>query len=142
MTGNFLFKNISCEFNLEQKLVYKTFFPLIFSEENFKFKSITFIFCDDEYLKNLNTEFLGHDNYTDILTFCLSDKTKPIIAEIYISIDRVLYNSSIFEDSFEDELNRVMIHGILHLCGYEDYSRLLKVKMREREDYYLQKFNK
>ena len=139
MTGKFYFKNISCDFKLKDPLVYKAFLPLVFVGEGFEYKNIRYIFCDDEYLKKLNVEFLGHDTYTDILTFSLSDKTKPIIAEIYISIDRVRENASIFKVSFEDELSRVMIHGLLHLCGYEDHTALLKIRMREREDYYLDK---
>ena len=141
MTGKFLFKNISCDFELKDPLVYRSFFPLIFEGEGFEYKTITYIFCDDEYLKKLNVEFLGHDTYTDILTFSLSDKTKPVIAEIYISIDRVRENASIFQVSFEDELRRVMIHGLLHLCEYEDHTPSLKLEMRAREDYYLNKLN-
>lgn len=141
MTGKFLFKNISCDFELKDPLMYKAFFPLIFEDGGFEYKTVTYIFCDDEYLKKLNVEFLGHDTYTDILTFSLSDKTKPIIAEIYISIDRVRENASIFQVSFDEELSRVMIHGLLHLCEYEDHTPTLKMEMREREDYYLEKLN-
>ncbi len=142
MIGKFLFNSVSSGFKLKDPLVYKTFFPLIFEEEKFLYKTITYIFCGDDYIKNLNVEFLSHNTYTDILTFCLSDKTKPIIAEIYISIDRIRENASLFKVSFDDELNRVMIHGLLHLCEYEDHTPILKLNMKKREDYYLEKLNR
>ena len=139
MTGKFYFKNNSVEFKLKNVLEYRSFFPLIFIEENFDFRTITYIFCDDEFLKSLNNEFLKHNTYTDILTFSLSDNGKPIIAEIYISVDRIRENASIYRVSFEEELERVMIHGCLHLCGYEDHTKDLKANMRARENYYLKK---
>lgn len=107
--------------------------------EGLKEGDLTFIFCDDEYLHKINLEFLNHDTFTDIITF---DYTlgKEIHGEIYISIDRVKENASEFQVSFEEELHRVIIHGVLHLCGYKDKSEADEKQMRSRENFYLQSF--
>ncbi|HAT63887.1 MAG TPA: rRNA maturation RNase YbeY [Flavobacteriaceae bacterium] len=107
--------------------------------EGFKEGDLTFIFCDDEYLYKINLEFLNHDTLTDIITF---DYTlgKEIHGEIYISIDRVKENASEFQVSFEEELHRVIIHGVLHLCGYKDKSEADESQMRSKENFYLQAF--
>ena len=107
--------------------------------EGFKEGDLTFIFCDDEYLHKINLEFLNHDTLTDIITF---DYTlgKEIHGEIYISIDRVKENASEFKVSFEEELHRVIIHGVLHLCGYKDKSETDEKQMRSKENFYLQTF--
>lgn len=106
-----------------------------------EFERVNFIFCKDDYLLRLNQQYLGHDTYTDILTFNLSSKEKSIISEIYISVDRVNDNAGTLKISFALELFRVMIHGILHLCGYSDHSIQEKKIMREKEDYYLNKLS-
>lgn len=103
--------------------------------------SLDYIFCTDEALYERNLQFLNHDTYTDIITFDLSESTGQIIGEIYISIDRVKDNSLRFEQSFDDELHRVIIHGLLHLCGYGDKKKAEKEKMRTLEDRYLKKRN-
>ena len=122
-----------------QRLLVKSFLPIIFLEEKVEFVEIGYIFCTDEYLLGLNEEFLNHDTYTDILTFTLSGEGQPIISEIYISIDRVKDNAVSLKIPFLDELHRVMIHGVLHLCGYSDHTPLLKTEMTLKEDYYLNK---
>ncbi len=100
---------------------------------------ITYIFCDDDYLLERNKEFLDHNTLTDIITFnyCIDNN---ISSDIMISIDRVKENSTTFENSFNKELKRVMIHGILHLIGYNDKSDKEKELMREKENYYLNMF--
>ena len=100
---------------------------------------ITYIFCDDDYLLERNKEFLNHNTLTDIITFnyCIDNN---ISSDIMISIDRVKENSTIFENSFNEELKRVMIHGILHLIGYNDKSDKEKELMREKENFYLNIF--
>ena len=122
-----------------EKLLLKSFLPLIFLEEKVDFEEIGYIFCTDEYLLGLNKEFLDHDTYTDILTFTLSGDAQPVISEIYISIDRVKENAQSLDIPFLDELYRVMIHGILHLCKYSDHTHVLKAEMTLKEDYYLNK---
>ena len=109
----------------------------MFAEEHIAFQSVSYIFCTDDFLLKLNQEYLKHDTLTDILTFTLSESSLPVVAEIYISVERVLENSSDLKVPFVTELNRVMIHGILHLCGYSDHTPQEKTTMREKEDYYL-----
>jgi rRNA maturation RNase YbeY len=100
---------------------------------------ITYIFCDDDYLLERNKEFLNHNTLTDIITFnyCIDNN---ISSDIMISIDRVKENSTIFENSFNEELKRVMIHGILHLIGYNDKSEEEEELMRKKENFYLNMF--
>ncbi|QCX40934.1 rRNA maturation RNase YbeY [Aureibaculum algae] len=105
-------------------------------EESYKEDAINYIFCDDEYLLELNVKHLEHNTLTDIITFDYN-LGKLISSDIFISIDRVLENSVKYAVKFDDELNRVMIHGILHLCGYKDKTKEEKLLMREKEDYYL-----
>ena len=102
----------------------------------FKVGKINYIFCDDAYLHKLNVEFLQHDTLTDIISF---DNTmgKLISGDIFISVDRVKENASIFNTSFNDELHRVMIHGVLHYLGYKDKTEEEKSIMRKQENQYL-----
>jgi len=97
---------------------------------------ISYIFCSDEYLHKINLEHLQHDTLTDIITFnyCEDDL---INSDIFISVDRVKENAGLFKTSFENELSRVMIHGILHLVGYDDKTDEDKALMRSKEDFYL-----
>ena len=104
------------------------------------FESVSYIFCRDNFLLKLNQQFLHHDTYTDIITFTLSGKSTPIIAEIYISVERVLENSAFMKVDYQEELNRVMIHGVLHLCGFSDHSLEEKKIMRQKEDFYLSQY--
>ena len=97
---------------------------------------ITFVFCDDNYLHKINLEFLDHDTYTDIITFDYSVGNE-VISEIYISIDRVAENAKKYSQTFENEIHRVMIHGVLHLCGYKDKLAEDKQIMRDKENHYL-----
>ena len=97
---------------------------------------ITFVFCDDNYLHKINLEFLDHDTYTDIITFDYSVGNE-VISEMYISIDRVEENAKKYSQTFENEIHRVMIHGVLHLCGYKDKLAEDKQIMRDKENHYL-----
>ncbi|HLV38804.1 rRNA maturation RNase YbeY [Xanthomarina sp.] len=107
--------------------------------EKFKLGEINYIFCDDDYLHKLNLEFLEHDTLTDIISF---DYTvgKIIQGDIYISTERVEDNAKDFSVPFIEELHRVMVHGILHYCGYKDKTAKDEKLMREKENYYLQLF--
>ena len=98
---------------------------------------INYIFCNDEYLHDLNIKYLNHDTYTDIITFNYSENTCEVSGDIYISIERVKENAQKFEATFPEELYRVMIHGVLHLLGYKDKTRIDAQIMRDKEDYYL-----
>jgi probable rRNA maturation factor len=103
--------------------------------------SINYIFCSDEYLREINVQYLGHKTYTDIITFNNNPSEGELEGEIYISIDRVRENAKIFKTDFQTELHRVIIHGILHLIGFNDKTKREKTLMREKEDAYLSLLN-
>lgn len=98
--------------------------------------NISFIFCSDDYLLEVNRKFLQHDYFTDIITFDYVEDNR-ISGDIFISVDRVKENAVMFSKTFENELNRILIHGILHLLGYKDKEIRDKVVMTEKEDFYL-----
>jgi rRNA maturation RNase YbeY len=97
---------------------------------------INFVFCTDKYLLALNKTYLRHNNLTDIISFDYTIK-KQVSGDIFISIERVTHNAKLLNISFKDEIHRVMIHGVLHLCGYSDKSLKEKASMRKQEDKYL-----
>lgn len=110
----------------------------LLKEEGVEYGNLTYIFCNDAYLIELNVGYLNHDTYTDIITFDTNyDGLQGIVGEIYISTERVKANSFEFSTPFYTELCRVIFHGALHLCGYDDTSKELKTIMRHKEDYYL-----
>lgn len=114
---------------------------LVVKKEKAVVEGVSFIFCSDEYLLQINQDFLNHTTYTDIITFPEGD-SKSIRGEIYISVPRVTENAAKFEVVFETELRRVMIHGILHLLGYLDKSKDQKLEMRRKEDACLSLYSK
>lgn len=99
-----------------------------------KVEMLDITLCTDEYLLNLNKQHLNHDYYTDILTFDLSAIPDLIQGELYISIDRVKDNANQLNISWVDELHRVVVHGVLHLCGFDDKDEVSEAKMRQEED--------
>jgi probable rRNA maturation factor len=121
--------------NLQNRKALKAFIPQLFKKEGKAFDSLTYIFCSDEYLLKVNNNFLQHDFYTDIITFDISEsKSSPTIGEIYISVDRVKENSITHQTTFELELHRVIFHGVLHLCGYNDKTKREALLMRDKEE--------
>ena len=98
---------------------------------------LNFVFCDDEYLLELNKKYLNHHTLTDIITFDYAEEMEGLSGDIFISVDRVRDNAEQLEVSFHDELRRVVIHGVLHLLGYKDKTAAQKARMREKENYYL-----
>lgn len=112
----------------------------VISDEGFKEGEINYIFCNDDYLHKINVEFLKHDTLTDIISF---DYTvgKILQGDIFISTERVTDNAKDFDTSFDDELHRVIVHGVLHYCGYKDKSERDAKLMRSKEDSYLSKLN-
>lgn len=98
---------------------------------------LNFVFCSDEYLQRINHQYLKHKTFTDIITFDNSDRDELIEGDVFISIDRVRENSVKFQSGFANELNRVIIHGVLHLIGYSDKSVRQRMEMRKKEDAYL-----
>lgn len=118
--------------NLNSDL-YELWLSKVANIEQKKLGDITLIFCSDEYLLNINQSYLQHDYYTDIITFDYSED-EFISGDLYISVDRVAENAEINNVSFSNELNRVVVHGVLHLCGYKDKSEEEEKVMRKKED--------
>jgi probable rRNA maturation factor len=108
---------------------------VIKSEKN-QAAGINFIFCSDRYLKTINVEYLAHNTFTDVITFDYSD-TSGIQGDIFISVERVRENAENFRTNLDEEIHRVMIHGVLHLMGYKDKSKTSRALMRKKEDAYL-----
>jgi probable rRNA maturation factor len=106
----------------------------ISESEGYEMGDLNYIFCSDEYLLEINKQYLDHDYYTDIITFDNSEEESKIEGDIYVSIDRVRDNALTFNSDFENELHRVLIHGLLHLVGYMDGNEELKAQMRLKED--------
>jgi rRNA maturation RNase YbeY len=120
---------------------FKNFIAQVIEAENRTLRTLNYIFCSDDYLLEINREFLQHDYLTDIITFDLS-VDDSISSEIYVSIDRVRENAKLFNTSFIRELYRVMIHGVLHLLGYKDKTKREIAVMRNKEEHYLLLFEK
>ena len=122
-----------------KRTAVKDFLRSLFKKEKTKLDSLNYIFCSDDYLLEINKNYLNHNYYTDIITFDLSEGP-AITGEIYISIDRVRENATQFNTSFKQELHRVIFHGALHLCGYKDKIHSDQEIMRKKEDTYLKNY--
>ncbi|PIQ22516.1 MAG: rRNA maturation RNase YbeY [Cytophagales bacterium CG18_big_fil_WC_8_21_14_2_50_42_9] len=125
------------DFTLQQTNEISIWLRTIITEHQFKLENLTYIFCDDNYLLEINQEYLDHDTLTDIITFNNADEVGIIESDIFISIERVRENANNLKVDLRDELHRVMAHGVLHLLGYDDKTNDLKQQMRSKEDYYL-----
>lgn len=136
------FRSADRSLTLPGKTRIKAFIGKLFTKEDYKLNGITYVFCSDDFLLEMNRHFLQHDYYTDIITFALSEKGQPIEAEIYISIDRVKDNAQTLGVPFPKEMLRVIFHGALHLCGYRDKKKAEIAMMRSKEDQYLRIFEK
>ena len=131
-------------FNLKNKTALKKWVVSCVEKKKRKVGDIYFIFCSDTFLWEMNKEYLNHDSYTDIITFDYSqeDPKKAISGDIFISIDRVKENAEKFSKTLEDELHRVIIHGVLHLLGYKDKTKIAKAEMTKQEDLCLKALQK
>ncbi len=128
-----LFFSEDTEFILEDQTAVRHWIEQVVQKEGQKLQLINYVFCSDDYLHELNVEYLDHDTLTDVITFQYSPL--PIIeGDVFISIDRVKENAKLYSTSFKQELHRVMIHGALHLCGYGDKSPEEKKRMTEKEN--------
>ena len=125
------------KFKPKHKPALRQWITYTVSAEGYRLKELNYIFCSDGYLLKVNQAYLNHDNYTDIITFDNSETTKTIIADIFISAERVKENAQKFKVSEATELYRVMIHGVLHLLGYKDKTKASKNLMTKMEDKYL-----
>lgn len=121
-------------FTLKEKRTRKRWLKKIATNAGFKIKELNYVFCSDEYLYQMNREYLKHDTYTDIITFDNSEKKDDIEADIFVSIDRVRENAKTHTQEVETEMNRVLAHGLLHLMGYKDKTQEEVALMRLKEE--------
>lgn len=124
------------DFKFKSKRLTSQWLKLVAQAESKKLGAVSVIFCSDNYLLDINKKYLNHDYFTDIITFdyCEGDL---ISGDLFISIDSVKDNSEFYKSCFEDELNRVIVHGVLHLIGYDDHTESDVAVMRSKEDFYL-----
>ena len=132
--------NYETDFELDNEAQYEDWISRIIESEGFDEGEINYIFCDDEYLHKINVEYLDHDTLTDIISF---DYTvgNLIQGDIFVSVERVKDNANDFNVSFEEELKRVLSHGVLHYCGYKDKSPKDEALMRSKEEEKMQMFH-
>jgi probable rRNA maturation factor len=135
--------HFQASFRLADRTRIRELLTDLVTREKTAVESLTYVFCTDDYLLQINQQYLKHDFYTDIITFDLgAGKGKPIVGEIYISIERVRENARLHGVTLRSELLRVIFHGALHLCGYKDKTSRDAILMRQAEDYYIARFNK
>lgn len=139
MNSNIRFFSEEINFTLKNKLKTRNWLAYVIREEKNSPLNINYIFCSDKYLSELNKKYLHHNTFTDILTFPDLSNSKKISGDIYISIERIQENAENYLQLVDNELARVMVHGILHLLGYKDKTPRDKEIMTRKEDYYLDK---
>jgi probable rRNA maturation factor len=132
---NFFTEDLS--YTLKQKTRIRTWLLETIKAEGYVLEELNFILCSDNYLLNMNQQYLDHDTYTDVITFDNAEAPKTIAGDIFISIERIQENAKAFKGTVFEELCRVMVHGTLHLLGYMDKSKAEKKIMTEKEDHYL-----
>ena len=125
--------NYETDFELSDETAISDWLSQVILSESKKEGDINYIFCDDEYLHKINVEYLDHDTLTDIISFDYSVGNE-LHGDIFVSVERVADNAKDFEVSFDEELKRVLVHGILHYAGYKDKSEEDEVKMRQKEE--------
>ncbi|MCF6139733.1 rRNA maturation RNase YbeY [Flavobacterium sp. K77] len=125
--------NYETDFELDDETAFEQWLSRVIESENKKEGEINYIFCDDDYLHKINIEYLQHDTLTDIISFdyCVGSE---INGDVFVSIERIKENALDFNVSFDEELKRVLVHGILHYCGYKDKSDDDEILMRVKED--------
>ncbi|PWA11554.1 rRNA maturation RNase YbeY [Flavobacterium laiguense] len=132
--------NYESDFTLDNEEAIATWLSAVIVSENKSEGEINYIFCDDEYLHKINVEYLDHDTLTDVISF---DYTmgNEISGDVFVSVERVLDNSKDYKTSFDEELKRVLVHGVLHYCGYKDKSEADEILMRSKEEEKLTMFH-
>jgi probable rRNA maturation factor len=140
MPDHNIFFHTECDFKLNDSPSYAQWVSKAIENEKRQVGDINYVFCDDKYLLEKNQTFLAHDTYTDIITFDYSVEN-TVSGDLFISIERVKENAKIFNHTFEQELKRVMIHGVLHLIGYGDKTESEQKVMTEKENLYLNTTN-
>lgn len=131
------FNALQTDFHIDRLESKKKWLMSAISTEAKTIGDIQYVFCSEEYLAEINWKFLKHDTFTDIITFSNSNSNLIVSGDIFISLDRVKANAKDLNILFESELDRVLIHGILHLIGYNDTTPDERLQMRAKEDYYL-----
>lgn len=124
-------------FELKQKMLNNRWLKMVAGSEMRRLGAINIIFCSDNYILDVNMKYLQHDYFTDIITFDYCEKD-VLSGDLFISIDSVRENAQFYGTEFADELNRVMVHGLLHLIGYDDHNEADIAEMRQKENYYLE----
>jgi probable rRNA maturation factor len=132
--------NYELDFNLDNEAGFSEWLSNVITSEKKKEGEINYIFCDDEYLLEINQQYLNHDTLTDIISFDYSIGNE-LHGDIFISVERVRENANDFNVSFDEELKRVMAHGVLHYCGYKDKSEKDEQLMREKEEEKMKMFH-
>ncbi|SFE52466.1 rRNA maturation RNase YbeY [Flavobacterium xueshanense] len=125
--------NYETDFKLDNEDAIAGWLGNVITSENKKEGEINYIFCDDEYLHKINVEYLDHDTLTDIISFDYS-MGNELHGDIFVSVERVKDNAADFNVSFQEELKRVLVHGIMHYCGYKDKGEVEELLMRSKED--------
>jgi rRNA maturation RNase YbeY len=132
---HFYFEKV--DFTLKERKKLKSFISSLIVKEKKNLNNLNYIFCNDKALLEINRKYSDHNFYTDVITFDLSSSPKEILADVYISADRIKENAKSLKLSLKEELHRVMLHGLLHLCGYNDKTEAQKKLIKKKEDLYL-----
>lgn len=133
------FFNEDVDFKVPHPRKTKVWLKGIIEAESYELNQLNYVFCSDEYLLTINRQYLEHDFYTDIITFDNSEEEGKVEGDIFVSIERIHENAKELNKTFEEELRRVLAHGILHLVGYDDIEDEQELEMRAKEDFYLSK---
>ena len=137
ITERITFQSQDIDLVIKEKNKIRLWIVDAINKEGKKTGNITYIFCTDEYLLKINQEYLKHDNLTDVITFDYTEGDR-VSGDIFISYERIMDNSNTLGTALEDELHRVMIHGVMHLCGYKDKQPDAKAQMTDKENQYLE----
>lgn len=142
MNSKIAFNKLDKDFYLSNRRALKEFIAKQLKKEGLLIERLQYLFCSDKYLLDINQRFLKHHFYTDIISFDLSEKKDLLIGEVYISIERVKENAKTHKTTLKEELLRVLFHGALHFCGYKDKKSTDAKKMRQKEDQWIQLYQR
>ncbi len=136
---NILFYSENVNYILPHKNKIRNLLKILATEEGKNIGQLSYIFCSDDFLLEINKQYLHADYLTDVITFDYCEKN-VVAGDIFISVERVKENSMLYQQYFFDEMLRVVVHGLLHLCGYKDKQEQEQQQMREKENYYIEKY--
>ncbi len=134
-----VFINHEINYRVKNKTDLRNWLDAVARNEGYFIEELSYIFCDDKFLLGMNKKYLQHNTLTDVITFDNSMEKKSIVGDIFISKERIAANAKTYKVTVTNELHRVMVHGLLHLCGYTDKTPESKKKMTARENFYLNK---